>query len=276
MKFFVVLFFTTFLSGVSIKAEGKICLSLDRQIVPIEDFVDEGEKGFSKDGRYFLYEKKKNLESTSLIFLDLETEKKREFLSRSVLDTDEKDDWEYLYKTSRDESSLLGFVKGDTKIKVWSLPDFKETIIPITEGRTPLQISFLADGRVVIVEAKKDMMEIFSPIHKEVTRIIDGHMEETASSHVFDYYNEAYSSSYFIRVVDPLTLEQSERLFYNSYLPFSCAALDLRLNRLLQVREDGSIIATPFAEGDPVEIFSSVNGFVMGSNLLKLESIAIF
>ena len=92
---------------------------------------------------------------------------------------------------------------------------------------------FWEDGRLIIVEMEKEKIKIVLSIKTEVNRIISGEMKETATAHVFEYYNEAHSLDYFIRVVDPRTLNQSEVAFQDS----GCAITDTALNQILRVHK---------------------------------------
>ena len=65
----------------------------------------------------------------------------------------------------------------------------------MTEGRGALQVSFLEDGRLMIVEMEK--AELVLSIVSEVSSIVYGQKKETANSHIFEYYNEAYLLDYF-------------------------------------------------------------------------------
>ena len=282
MKPFITLFLTVFLVGVSMETQSRICLSSDRQIITIKDLVNRGKVILSQDGHYLLYEEKRGQDlegkNTAIVFLDLETQEKKEFLSGSVAEKHtEVGDWKYLYKFSKDETSLFGFARGGKNFKVWRLPGLEERIIPVTEGRGVLSADFLEDGRLLIVEMEKDTMEFILPIQKEVRRVVNGGMKEAAAAHVFEYYSQLNSSDYFIRVVDPFTLDQSERVFHNFLSSSACSILNTSFNQILHVREDGSITATSLTEEkEPVEIFGSVKGFTLSSNLIEINKQCTF
>ena len=282
MKFLIILFFTIFLAGVSSKTEGKICLLTDRQTTTVKALANREGAALSKNGRYLLYEEKQGEnpedKDTAIMLLDLETQEKRQFLSGSASGRDiDGDGWEYVYRFSNDESFLLGFIVGDEVVKVWSLPNLEEKIIPVTEGRSIFQAGFLEDGKLIIVEMEKDMLDFVLPIHKEVSRTVYGKMEETASAHIFEYYNEAYSLDYFTRVVDPFTSYQNERVFHNFLSSSACSIMNTALNQVFQVREDGSLIATTVTEEkEPVEIFGAVKGFTLSTNPIEIAKQCIF
>ena len=84
MKSFISLFLTFSLIGVSIEAQGKMCLALDRQIIKVENLVKRDQASLSKSGRYLVYPEKRGKDSENatpaIMFLDLETQEKREFL----------------------------------------------------------------------------------------------------------------------------------------------------------------------------------------------------
>ena len=330
MKSFISLFLTFSLIGVSIEARGKMCLALDRQIIKVENLVKRDQAILNKSGRYLVYPEKRGKDSENatpaIMFLDLETQEKREFLYddgsvvkantdiqaeadtdiqaeadtdiqaeadtdiqaeadtdiQAEADTDiqaeaEENEWKYIYKFSKDESALFGFIKGSGTIKVWSLPDLEEKIISVTEGKGALQVGFLEDGRLMIVEMEKEKVELVLSIISEVASIIYGQKKETANPHIFEYYNEAYSLDYFFRVVDLSTLNQSERAFQNYLSTASCAIVDTALNRFHRVHEDGSLTTTSLTEKkEPVEIFGPVEGFTLDSHPIEVAKQCIF
>ena len=215
---------------------------------------------------------------TAIMLLDLETQEKKQFLSGSASGRDiDEDGWSYVYRFSQDGSSLLGFIVGGAVVKVWSLPDMEERVIPVTEGRSIFQVGFLEDGKLIIVELEKGMLEVMLPLQKEISRTVYGKMEETASAHIFEYYNEAYPLDYFIRAVDPFTSYQSERVFHNFLSASACSIMDTALNQVLQVREDGALIATSVTEDEePVEMFGAVKGFTLSTNPIEIAKQCVF
>ena len=274
MKLFISLFTAVFLLGISMEeTQGKVCLSVDRQTITIKDLVNIEKASLSQDGRYLLYEKKQGEDTedknTVLVFMDLKTQKKEDFLSGLVVKMDIGGDRNYIYEFSPDNMSLFGVVRGDRNIKLWSLPHLEKKVIPITEGRDAMSVGFLEDGRIAILELEKGAIELILPIWRELNQIAGDEVKEFATAHIFEYYRQLNSLNYFfIRVVDPSTLNQSETVFQN-YFSLPCMHMDKSSNRLLRVHEDGSLTRTSFTENKELEeIFGPVKGFTMGSHHL--------
>ena len=63
MKLLIILFVATFLAGISIETEGKMCLLTDRQTTTVKALANREGAVLSKNGRYLLYEEKTGRQS---------------------------------------------------------------------------------------------------------------------------------------------------------------------------------------------------------------------
>ena len=77
-----------------------------------------------------------------------------------------------------------GFFQQAAFLKVWSLPDFKETVIPVPENRKVIEVLLLKDNLFLFTEVEDDSAKALSALRSE----LESRSEKGESIDPSEYY----------------------------------------------------------------------------------------
>lgn len=281
MKLFILIFVFSLIAGLSdarsIKDTEKICLAVEEKSVTLPDFDSNTRVSkVSPDGRYLIYEK--NLKQpegnyeTQFILFDSETMKKKELLSQQT----EQQSSVFVDKGKKydsgfsDDDSLVWIFPQDGFLRIWSLPDLKETILPMKEDRKVAEVAFLNDS-FLFVEVESDSADALLKLESEIDR-----REKRGEPLVIsEYFDLMRGTNLILRIVEFPSLKTSEKIIAGGVAKKICAGIGVRLDQFFFIDDDGSLVGIPLkGEGEPVKIFDSVSG--MSFNDIEISNKCAF
>ena len=245
-----------------------MCFALNNKTATFKNSVNFKEANISPSGRWFLYQKKDPVtESIEVVLFDLDTSEERVFLSEPFPDY-----LKYRYGFAKDSSFLYGMTDGGRFVKVLTLPDMKESLIPVTEGRAVYILDSTTEGKLIIIEMQKDHLLLAHVVADELSHAINGtEMEWEVSALARDYHRKKPPVDLFLRVVNAVTLDQSETVVPSAFKK-QCTLVDFSSRRVFRVHKDGRLTATQLTGlKETIQIFDAVEGFELSENPVESE-----
>ena len=175
------------------------------------------------------------------------------------------------YDISIDGAFALGMEQNKNLLKIWSLPDLEEKIIPFSKNRVVWSAGFAANGLLVILETKKEFREYLKINEYYVNRALIALDAQTPNAQeeiekikaaLNEYTIEKKDADFQLRVVDPRSLRENKISIPNNLPLDICGALALGQNSYIRVQKDGSITEIPLTleETKIRQVFGPVEG----------------
>ena len=253
----------------------KTCVPLGRQSLLLPKLKHNAKAKISPDGRWLLYEEGKaeddKDQTTTLILLDLNTEKKIEFLP--------PDDLIKIYGFSSESS--LAWVRSEKEghFKVRDLSFGEERIIPIEDDHFILKAGLAESGETITLWSlgpDQSQGVSFVDLHSDIYHRLQTGQDGNFPKELFEMED---NTDVIVHLVDLTTFSKHKRVFDKGFMT-GCYFLngeneDSGLS-LFQILKDGSLYKTSLiSEDDPVELFGPVEGFEISEDDLGSTGIMV-